>query len=719
MAKESPSKAEHAAPAKPQQRLLNPEAAVFKPAPTRLADPAPMRLEDLFARFAGEAGPQLTQMQAQAPPRGNTRGRAQNRRRQAPRSRRPEQVPPEDVAANPDAHGAASHSECGKLPRHTKSTSLIGLALDQSLTANTVASFVQQPTASGLLDTATSSSGKAFAQPNTGEGDSHSERPRTLFERDPAIISIVSRKDTRVGANMEGRGSYDEAKKLHEREAPNEQRIGAPANVATTVTSLPTGPSAFQQQHRHSSVSSGSQQSYARTPSGLHHSRRLSRTKRVDQGPMPSVADIYPDDAHWSPPAVVHEKGQSYMSYPAQHVQQPQFNIDNASKWLSGQPAQQPQFNVDTKFKWPSGQQQPQHNVDNMPKWLPRQLTQQPQSNVDSAFKWPQFNVDNTSKGPSEQSAQQPQLNIGNVLKQTPSVQPAKPLEGLGVSSDDSTKQPPSAQSAQQSQANVDNAPTWPRVKAYDPYKRHPLPQYEKPLEGLGPSALNPDTTPKRLPYIYDNVFARKKPPVDRKNPPVQPVQQPQVSADVAPKRPPFVPVPRVEVTVDSIFAQPKPSVQSVPQPRVSADAIKSTPPAEPTKYTEDSIAKAAKFWSSGSGLQGLINHANHPTPPAQVNKPGLSATDTSRSDAHVQTLMSQMPKPSCTWRDLAPTERSLADDKITGRKWGVQMGGIGDGRLWMAPKDQHGNEPFSLWPKEFEPKRNVPKKDEPKKRDH
>jgi hypothetical protein len=126
MAKESPSKAEHAAPAKPQQRLLNPEAAVFKPAPM----PAPMRLEDLFARFAGEAGQkakeytQLTQMQAQmqaqAPPRGNTRGRAQNRRRQAPRSRRPEQVPPEDVAANPDAHGAASHSECGKLPRHTK-----------------------------------------------------------------------------------------------------------------------------------------------------------------------------------------------------------------------------------------------------------------------------------------------------------------------------------------------------------------------------------------------------------------------------------------------------------------------------------------------------------------------------------------------------------------------------------------------------------------------
>ena len=715
MARESPTKGEHAAPAEPQQKLLNPEAAAFQP--------APVRLEDLYGRLAEEAGRKveecnrLMQMQAQTPPRGNTRGRAQNRRRRAPRSRRPDQVLLEGAAANPDAHGAASHGECEKLPNHSKSNSLIGLALDQPLTANTVASFVQQHTASDLLGTATSSSSKAFTQPNTEEGNSRLGHTRTLFERDPAIISIVSRKDTRVGANMEGRGSYDEAKKLHEREKPNEQRIVAPTNVATTVTSLQTGPSALQHHHRRSSVSSGSYQPHARTPSGLHQSRRMSRTKRVDQGPMPSMADIYPDDAHWSPPAVVHERGQSYMSHPAQHVQQPQFNIDNASKWLSGQPAQQPQFNIDSTPKWPLRQlaQQPQFNVS----WLPKQLTQQPQSNVDNAFKWPQFNVDNISKKPSGQSAQQPQSNIGNAFKHAPSFQPAKPLEGLEVSSDDTTKRSPPAQPAQQSQANVDNAPTWPRVKAYDPYKRRPLPKYEKPLEGLGPSALNPDTAPKRLPYIYDNVFARKKPPIDRKNPPVQPVQKPQVSTDDTSKRPPLEPVTRVEVTVDSIFKLPKPSVQSVSQPQVSAnDASKRNPPTEPKKYLGDSIAEAAKFWSSESDLQAFIDHANHPTPPAQVSKPRSSATDTSRSDAHAQKPMSQMPKPSSTWRDVAPVERSLADDKITGRKWGVQMGGIGDGRLWMAPKDQHGNEPCSLWPKEFEPKRNAPKKDEPKKSD-
>ena len=681
MAKESPTNAEHAAPAEPQQKLLNPEAAVFKP--------APVRLEDLYGRLAEEAGRKveecnrLMQMQAQTPPRGNTRGRAQNRRRRAPRSRRPEQVPLEGAAANPDVHGAASHSECERLPSHSKSTSLIGLALDQPLTANTVASFVQQHTASDLLGTATSSSGKAFAQPNTEEGDSRFGHTRTLSERNPGIISIVSCKDTRVGVNMEGRGSYDEAKKLHEREAPNEQRIVAPINVATTVTSLPTGPSALQHQHRHSSVSSGSYQPHARTPSGLHQSRRMSRTKRVDQGPMPSMADIYPDDAHWSPPVVVHERGHSYMSHPAQHVQQPQFNIDSTPKWPLRQPAQQPQFNVE------------------------------------NAFKWPQFNVDSISKKPSGQSAQQPQLNIDNAFKHAPSFQPAKPLGGLEVSSDDTTKRSPPAQPAQQSQANVDNAPTWPRVKAYDPYKRRPLPKYEKPLEGLGPSALNPDTAPKRLPYIYDNVFARKKPPIDRKNPPVQPVQKPQVSTDDTSKRPPIEPVTRVEVTVDSIFKRPKPSVQSVSHPQVSAnDASKRNPPTEPKKYLGDSIAEAAKFWSSESDLQAFIDHANHPTPPAQVSKPRSSATDTSRSDAHAQKPMSQMPKPSSTWRDVAPVERSLADDKITGRKWGVHMGGIGDGRLWMAPKDQHGNEPCSLWPKEFEPKRNAPKKDEPKKSD-
>jgi hypothetical protein len=67
----------------------------------------------------------------------------------------------------------------------------------------------------------------------------------------------------------------------------------------------------------------------------------------------------------------------------------------------------------------------------------------------------------------------------------------------------------------------------------------------------------------------------------------------------------------------------------------------------------------------------------------------------------------------------MAPVERSLVDDEITGKKWGVRTGGIGDGRLWMAKKDQHGNGPPSLWPRESEPKKNEPKKDDPKKLGH
>ncbi|OSS51506.1 hypothetical protein B5807_03325 [Epicoccum nigrum] len=391
------------------------------------------------------------------------------------------------------------------------------------------------------------------------------------------------------------------------------------------------------------------------------------------------MADIYPDDAHWSPPALMNERRQNYMSYPAQLAQWPQLNDDNAPKWPSGQPSQQSQFNVD-----------------------------------------------NASNRPSRQFVQQPQFNVGDALKRTSSVQPAKPLESLGVSSGDAFKRSPPTQLAQQSQANVDSAPTWPRVKAYDPNKRRPLPQYEKPLEGLGPSALNPDTAPKRLPYIYDNVFARKKPPVDRKNPAVQPVQQPQVSAGVVLKGPPFEPVTRVEVTVDSILKRPKPAVQSVLRTQVGAgDVLERTPPAEPKKDHEASVAEAAEFWSSGSEpnqrLQALIDYANAPTAQAEANKPKntLTATDTSRSDAGFHMLMSQMPQPSCTWREMAPVERSLVDDEITGKKWGVRTGGIGDGRLWMAKKDQHGNGPPSLWPRESEPKKNEPKKDDPKKLGH
>ncbi|KAH8722558.1 hypothetical protein GQ44DRAFT_711663 [Phaeosphaeriaceae sp. PMI808] len=43
-----------------------------------------------------------------------------------------------------------------------------------------------------------------------------------------------------------------------------------------------------------------------RRPSNRSRPRGQMRKKRTDQGPEPSVADIYPDDAHWAPTQPIH-----------------------------------------------------------------------------------------------------------------------------------------------------------------------------------------------------------------------------------------------------------------------------------------------------------------------------------------------------------------------------------------------------------------------------
>ena len=52
----------------------------------------------------------------------------------------------------------------------------------------------------------------------------------------------------------------------------------------------------------------------------------------MDQGPMPSAADIYPDDANWTPSAPIYE-GFDYIAYSEQSFKQSQVIIDNAFNW--------------------------------------------------------------------------------------------------------------------------------------------------------------------------------------------------------------------------------------------------------------------------------------------------------------------------------------------------------------------------------------------------
>ncbi|KAF2028800.1 hypothetical protein EK21DRAFT_68940 [Setomelanomma holmii] len=70
-------------------------------------------------------------------------------------------------------------------------------------------------------------------------------------------------------------------------------------------------------------------QQHARRPSGRRRPRHHARTKRTDQGPEPSAADIYPEDADWLP-SRHHRRG--YFA-PRPHQPQPTLHVEDAVHW--------------------------------------------------------------------------------------------------------------------------------------------------------------------------------------------------------------------------------------------------------------------------------------------------------------------------------------------------------------------------------------------------
>jgi hypothetical protein len=107
---------------------------------------------------------------------------------------------------------------------------------------------------------------------------------------------------------------------------------------------MPTGPAAMQQkvalaapsgyfqQHPNMVQSATPLQHHARHNSNRRRPRTHTRTKRTDQGPEPSAADIYPDDAHWTPTQYTQ---QNYFA-PRQYVPPPPqlvVRTGDASSW--------------------------------------------------------------------------------------------------------------------------------------------------------------------------------------------------------------------------------------------------------------------------------------------------------------------------------------------------------------------------------------------------
>jgi hypothetical protein len=68
---------------------------------------------------------------------------------------------------------------------------------------------------------------------------------------------------------------------------------------------------------------------HAHRPSTRRRPRVYTRTKRTDQGPEPSAADIYPDDATWTPRQPIHQSNYAtesspYVTAPPQEVVRPE-----------------------------------------------------------------------------------------------------------------------------------------------------------------------------------------------------------------------------------------------------------------------------------------------------------------------------------------------------------------------------------------------------------
>jgi hypothetical protein len=94
----------------------------------------------------------------------------------------------------------------------------------------------------------------------------------------------------------------------------------------------PTAPPGYFQQYPNTVQSTTSLQHHSRHSHSRRRPRVHTRTKRTDQGPEPSAADIYPDDANWTPAQYSQQKYFTPPSYIAPPPQ-PIVRVEDALSW--------------------------------------------------------------------------------------------------------------------------------------------------------------------------------------------------------------------------------------------------------------------------------------------------------------------------------------------------------------------------------------------------
>lgn len=175
---------------------------------------------------------------------------------------------------------------------------LIGRALDKPLTADALAQYLNSKTV-------TSDDIANITQDSKGY-----ILDRSLVER-----AVEERQPTRVVPPPPGFfGERPRRILAEERNSVN------PVVIESPVQQVPAGPAAFGHPRRFSNLQSAYIPQYhghTRQPPSMMQPRprALTRTKRTDQGPEPSHADIYPDDASFVP------RHPSYPQVPAQVFQ--------------------------------------------------------------------------------------------------------------------------------------------------------------------------------------------------------------------------------------------------------------------------------------------------------------------------------------------------------------------------------------------------------------
>ncbi|KAH7385949.1 hypothetical protein BKA66DRAFT_548639 [Pyrenochaeta sp. MPI-SDFR-AT-0127] len=120
------------------------------------------------------------------------------------------------------------------------------------------------------------------------------------------------------------------------RKIPVEERISG-VSAVTEPRYVSTGPAVTQYiRHDNLLLPVNLQPYHTRRLSGKRRLWATNRVKRTDQGPEPSAADIYPDDAKWEPTYVgCHSKraANHHRSFEPQVSSEREFHIENTIGW--------------------------------------------------------------------------------------------------------------------------------------------------------------------------------------------------------------------------------------------------------------------------------------------------------------------------------------------------------------------------------------------------